>query len=140
MSGLCNSARIDKLLKAHRSYRHTGGDCLICKEGAEATKAQLVAESQSQVGRKLVAAFILGLGQEQSGQAIFRTDDNSDQVEDRLLELCGYFGSFTDACRIAVVERADQLYAFVTSQPWEEGVCDLAGVCSEVKIKGGTQP
>merc|ERR1712064_112050 len=37
----------------------------------------------------------------------------------------------TDACRIAVVERADQLYAFVTSQPWEEGVCDLAGVCSE---------
>ena len=34
----------------------------------------------------------------------------------------------------------DQLYAFVTSQPWEEGVCDLAGVCSEVKIKGETQP
>ena len=61
-------------------------------------------------------------------------------MEDRLLELCGYFGSFTDACRIAVVERADQLYAFVTSQPWEEGVCDLAGVCSEVKIKGETQP
>ena len=75
-----------------------------------------------------------------SVQAIFRTDDNSHQVEDRLLELCGYFGSFTDACRIAVVERADQLYAFVTSQPWEEGVCDLAGVCSEVKIKGETQP
>merc|ERR1712223_1216565 len=100
VSGLCNSARIDKLLKAHLSYRHTGGDCLICKEGADATKAQLVAETQN-------------------------------QVEDRLLELCGYFGSFTDACRIAVVERADQLYAFVTSQPWEEGVCDLAGVCSE---------
>ena len=88
----------------------------------------------------MVAAFILGLGQEQSGPTIFRTDDNSHQVEDRLLELCGYFGSFTDACRIAVVERADQLYAFVTSQPWEEGVCDLAGVCSEVKIKGGIQP
>ena len=49
-----------------------------------------------------------------------------------MLELCGYFGSFTDACRVAVVERADQLYAFITSQPWEEGVCDLAGVCSEV--------
>ena len=88
----------------------------------------------------MVAAFILGLGREQSGQTIFRTDDNSNQVEDRLLELCGYFGSFTDACRIAVVERADQLYAFVTSQPWEEGVCDLAGVCSEVKIKREIQP
>jgi len=50
VSGLCNSARIDKLLKAHRSYRHTGGDCLICKEGADATKAQLVAETQGQVG------------------------------------------------------------------------------------------
>lgn len=56
------------------------------------------------------------------------------KVEDRLLELCGYFGSFTDACRVAVVERADQLYAFITSQSWEEGVCDLAGVCSEVSL------
>ena len=51
-----------------------------------------------------------------------------------MLELCGYFGSFTDACRMAVVERADQLYAFITSQSWEEGVCDLAGVCSEVYL------
>jgi len=100
VSGLCNSARIDNLLKEQRSHRHTGGDCLVCREGAEATKAQLVGETQN-------------------------------QVEDRLLELCGYFGSFTDACRVAVVERADQLYAFITSQPWEEGVCDLAGVCSE---------
>jgi len=100
VSGLCNSARIDNMLKEQRSYRHTGGDCLICREGADATKAQLVAETQN-------------------------------QVEDRLLELCGYFGSFTDACRIAVIERADQLYAFITSQSWEEGVCDLAGVCSE---------
>jgi len=100
VSGLCNSARIDNLLKEQRSYRHTGGDCLMCREGAEATKAQLVGETQN-------------------------------QVEDRLLELCGYFGSFTDACRVAVVERADQLYAFITSQSWEEGVCDLAGVCSE---------
>merc|ERR1711970_25960 len=100
VSGLCNSARIDNLLKEQRSYRHTGGDCLICREGADATKAQLVGETQN-------------------------------QVEDRLLELCGYFGSFTDACRMAVVERADQLYAFITSQSWEEGVCDLAGVCSE---------
>ena len=122
MSGLCNSARIDNLLKEQRSHRHTGGDCLVCREGAEATKAQLVGETQNQVFwiEKINFEFsFCGL--------IFPY-----KVEDRLLELCGYFGSFTDACRVAVVERADQLYAFITSQPWEEGVCDLAGVCSEV--------
>ena len=94
---------------------------MVCREGAEATKAQLVGETQNQVFwiENEISEIFLWL--------YFRA-----QVEDRLLELCGYFGSFTDACRVAVVERADQLYAFITSQPWEEGVCDLAGVCSEV--------
>ena len=88
VSGLCNSARIDKMLEEHRARRHQGGDCLLCRcvitgtppchwsrEGAGLTARQLKTESL-------------------------------DQVEDRLLELCGYFGSFADACRVGVLDKA----------------------------------
>lgn len=107
----------------------------MCREGADATKAQLVAETQNQVFFKEEFNFyiFLILNITKPIHLLLLTFVCT-QVEDRLLELCGYFGSFTDACRMAVVERADQLYAFITSQSWEEGVCDLAGVCSEVSL------
>lgn len=58
--------------------------------------------------------------------------ETRDQVVDRLLEMCGYLGSFTDACRVAVVGRAQELYTYITTEDWDSGICDLSGMCSQV--------
>jgi len=101
VSGLCNSERIDKMLaKSHKKEAHLGGDCMVCREGAAQTRAQ--------IGRL-----------------------TQDQVEDRLLELCGYMGSFSDACRLTVIQKAQRLYRTLTTVKWDDEICDLSGLCSQ---------
>jgi len=104
VAGLCNSARIDKLLAAQpkASNLTIGGDCPICREGANQVKQQLTI-----------------------------TDKN--QMEDKFLEICGYFGSFSEACRAGVLEEYENIYTWLT-QSFDDSVCDVAGVCSPVYL------
>ena len=36
-----------------------------------------------------------------------------EDVEDKLLEACGYLGSYSDACRATVVDNFDAIYRYV---------------------------
>jgi len=52
------------------------------------------------------------------------------QVEDKMLELCGYAGSFSNACMETVLEESDDIYKMLTEQ-FNEEICDLSGLCSQ---------
>jgi len=99
VSGLCNSARIDKILEQHKQQEKFGGDCNICKEGAKQVKEKLSTTSQ-------------------------------DEVESKLLELCGYLGSFSTACMETVLDQSSKIYEMLTEQ-FNEEICDLSGLCSQ---------
>lgn len=101
VAGLCNSARVDKLLEqqSQASLSNMGGDCHICRDGANSVKQQLRVTPKS-------------------------------QMEDKLLELCGYAGSYSDACKATVLDEMQNIYMWLT-QSFGDGVCDLTGVCSE---------
>jgi len=53
-----------------------------------------------------------------------------DQVEDRVMELCGYAGSFSNACMETALEESDDIYKMLTEQ-FNEEICDLSGFCSQ---------
>jgi len=55
---------------------------------------------------------------------------NPEQIENKMLELCGYLGSYSDACRDTVVEESQTIYEVLTQQ-FDEEICDLSGVCSQ---------
>merc|ERR1712121_360034 len=52
-----------------------------------------------------------------------------------MLELCGYFESFSDACMDTVSEESQDnkihtIYEVLTQQ-FDDEICDLSGVCSQ---------
>jgi len=100
VAGLCNSARIDRLLEERRQQMQMGGDCQLCKTGAAKTKKQI-------------------------------QDASPEQVEDKMLELCGYLGSFSDGCMMAVLDQSASIYTSLTTTDWENEICDLSGLCSQ---------
>merc|ERR1719206_1033521 len=55
---------------------------------------------------------------------------SQEQVEDKMLELCGYAGSFSNACMETVLEESDDIYKMLTEQ-FNEEICDLSGLCSQ---------
>merc|ERR1719481_574628 len=53
VSGLCNSARIDKLIEQQKNKMQFGGDCNICREGAKEVKRRLSSMTPEDVSEKL---------------------------------------------------------------------------------------
>lgn len=94
-AGLCNSARIDKMLAEANA---PATDCDMCK--AETKRI---------------------------GETVRNADKNL--VVDKMLEVCGHFSSYSDACRFTVLDNFDLIYNMITQM--EEGVCLLSGMCSE---------
>jgi hypothetical protein len=74
-------------------------------------------------------------------------------VEDKLFEVCGHLGSYSDACRATVQDNFDAIYRFVATNVYsslykkslidflifcstlyhfnEAELCDATGLCSE---------
>ena len=52
MSGLCNNERIDKLLKNQQEKNQYGGDCNICRQGAQEVKKSISQLSRADVEAK----------------------------------------------------------------------------------------
>jgi len=55
---------------------------------------------------------------------------SQEEVTDKMLELCGYMGTFSTACMETVTENSDEIYRSLTEQ-FDEEICDLAGLCSQ---------
>lgn len=47
-----------------------------------------------------------------------------------MLEACGYLSSYSDSCRMAVMEEFDQIYGQITHADSNE-FCQLIGICDE---------
>jgi saposin len=98
-AGLCNSARIDNLLKSYYATNPRKTECDVCKAETRKVKKKMA--------------------------ELARND-----VEDKLLEACGYLGSYSDACRATVVDNFEVIFSTLNHIN-EQELCDLVGLCSE---------
>jgi len=55
---------------------------------------------------------------------------SQDEVTHKMMELCGYLGTFSTACMETVTENSDEIYRMLTEQ-FDEEICDLSGLCSQ---------
>jgi len=101
VAGLCNSQRIDKMLEKVKVQG-------ISQYGGDCNICR--------EGARKTKAELRELSQ--------------GQVEDKMLELCGYAGSFSNACMETVLEESDDIYKMLTEQ-FNEEICDLSGLCSQ---------
>jgi len=101
VAGLCNSERIDKMLEKVQVQG-------IVQYGGDCNICKQGARKTKKQLRQL----------------------SQDQVEDKMLELCGYAGSFSNACMETVLEESDDIYKMLTEQ-FNEEICDLSGLCSQ---------
>merc|ERR1712223_1932064 len=54
---------------------------------------------------------------------------DKDLVLDKLLDVCGLLGSYSDACRATVLESFADIYDVLVHL--DEGLCDLSGMCPD---------
>eukprot|EP00092_Neocalanus_flemingeri_P033617 GFUD01036545.1.p1 GENE.GFUD01036545.1~~GFUD01036545.1.p1 ORF type:complete len:893 (-),score=233.50 GFUD01036545.1:245-2923(-) len=101
VAGLCNSERIDKMLEKVEMQG-------VVQYGGDCNICRQGARKTKLQLQKMT----------------------QDQVEDRMLELCGYTGSFSNACMETALEESDGIYKMLTEQ-FNEEICDLSGLCSQ---------
>eukprot|EP00094_Tigriopus_californicus_P010505 TCALIF_10133-PA protein Name:"Similar to PSAP Prosaposin (Bos taurus)" AED:0.01 eAED:0.01 QI:34/1/0.87/1/0.85/0.87/8/809/757 len=54
---------------------------------------------------------------------------DQDVIADKLFEICGQFSSYSDACRMTVLENFELIHNALIHV--DQGVCHLSGMCSE---------
>jgi len=96
VAGLCNDARIDRMLEKQNSQAKNG--CSICKRHMSMVEATLETLSD-------------------------------EQIELKMLELCGYMGSYSDACRFTVTTQLETVVSIVRSE-LSRSMCHKTDVCS----------
>jgi len=101
VAGLCNSERIDKMLEKVEMQG-------VIQYGGDCNICKQGARKTKMQLRKMT----------------------QNEVEDKMLELCGYAGSFSNACMETVLEESDDIYKMLTKQ-FNEEICDLSGLCSQ---------
>ena len=79
-TGLCNSKRIDKLLEKH-----------LRKNPSKKSDCRMCKEESLKLSTQIANA-------------------DKDLVLDKILEICGHAGSYSDACRALVMEDFDDIY------------------------------
>nr|ADK94870.1 saposin isoform 1 [Penaeus monodon] len=119
-AGLCNSARVDKLISENQAalqgfnpnaLKHSGehpqpGDCESCRD--------------------FIARTI----------RLVKTHSRAELV-DRLIAICGRFGSLSDGCSALVEANFDDIYNFLTDQLTPEDFCDLVEMCENRMHQSG---
>merc|ERR1712002_947915 len=101
VAGLCNSERIDEMLAKAEEQK-------LSQYGGDCNICREGAKKTKEQLRKMT----------------------QNEVEDKMLELCGYAGSFSNACMETVLEESDDIYKMLTEQ-FNEEICDLSGLCSQ---------
>lgn len=83
---MCNSKRIDKLLAKHQTVTR-----LVAARNGEKSECDVCKQEAKKLSDKIYNA-------------------DKDVVVDKVLEMCDHTGSFSDACRIMVLENFDDIY------------------------------
>ncbi|XP_046741352.1 prosaposin isoform X2 [Diprion similis] len=114
VSGLCNSARIDNLLREYEE-KMTEDDEIVPKslfndelEPDECSKCYHIA---THLEHKL-------------------EDMSRDQILENMLTACGQFSSFSDACSSIVLTHFETIYERLSTEFKAENICHLSGQCS----------
>lgn len=102
VAGLCNNAKIDKMLKELEATPKYVGSSLSCYNCNSLSKT------------------ILGK---------FNNTDK-DVILENVLNICGEMSSFTDACNSIVLTHFNTFYEQVQAKLSSEAVCHMSGVCS----------
>lgn len=117
VSGLCNSARIDEML----------GEMKPVEEGnavdAVHTKFDLSKDSCPK------CKFYLG----KSIEFLRKMPENG--LLDKLFEICGRLGSYSDSCRALAMKHIDSVYSHVQNDMNSEEMCGLVGLCEVNAIR-----
>ncbi|KAH8418023.1 hypothetical protein KR222_010609, partial [Zaprionus bogoriensis] len=122
VAGLCNSARIDELMK--QAYQSALDGTIRAEEVDVATKE--VAKKPTGVAQLSCGNcnLLSGLMQKK-----FESTDRDDMAE-QLLHVCGGFSSFSDACANLVLTYFNDFYEGVKQHLQSNGLCHLSGVCA----------
>ncbi|PSN42806.1 hypothetical protein C0J52_12679 [Blattella germanica] len=54
-----------------------------------------------------------------------------DEILNNMLQACGQVGSLSDSCSAIIITYFNEIYGFLQSNLKSEGVCHIAGVCSD---------
>ena len=107
-AGLCNSVRVDKLLQLY--HRSVGVPEHYLAAGFK-NECDVCKEQSKKIADKIA-------------------DLTEQDVELKLLELCGYLGAYSDACKATVRDDFNLIYS-VLADVGHGDLCDLVGLCSE---------
>lgn len=100
-AGLCNSARIDKLLEDYNA--------------SQKSKNLLSCDQCNSIGNVISHKF---------------HTSSRDQVLDGFLAACGQMSSFSDACSSTVLSYFSEIYLELSKNLNSENICHMSGVCS----------
>ncbi|EDW67622.2 prosaposin [Drosophila virilis] len=124
VAGLCNSARIDELMKQAYQGALDGtlkeDEVVIKKESEQLEKketgpTQLSCGNCNLLSRKMQSKF---------------ESTNRDNMVEQLLHWCGTMSSFSDACANLVLTYFNDMYEHVQQHLQMDGLCHLSGVCA----------
>lgn len=117
VAGLCNSARIQKLL-AKQKASGTEQIEYISTAATTTTASPAILDCDSCY---VVAQLALNNFQ----------DAEKDEIIERMIEICGRAGSFSDGCAALVITHFQTLYSTMNEEFKPNRFCHVAGVCSE---------
>ncbi|XP_014208799.1 uncharacterized protein LOC106639616 [Copidosoma floridanum] len=115
VAGLCNSARIDKLLEEYKDQpvvKMTEGQISLANDEYrpdECSKCYIITHHM----------------EDQLNQA------TKDQVLNRFLEICGELSSFSDSCSAIILKYFETIYNHIKSNFNANNICHLSGQCSD---------
>lgn len=135
VAGLCNNVKIDKLLESYKANASLNIPSLLTSPVA----SKVIAGNYE---HKILSCEECGLV-----SSIISTKFkivNRDELLDSILNLCGYTGSFSDACANIALTYFKTLYDFLTSKVGATSICHISGTCvakyhqhaNDTKIQG----
>lgn len=121
VAGLCNSARVDKLMLSAIQRALDG----TLEEEDVVMDSDVKKVEQKPIGLSCGNCNLLS----RTMQKKFESSDRDNMVE-HLLHMCGGFSSFSDACANIVLTYFNDIYDGLSNYLQTDGVCHLSGVCA----------
>lgn len=101
VAGLCNNAKIDQMIEDYESSQMSTG-LLSCENCGKVSS--VITEKFHKTSR--------------------------DDFLENILQICGKFSSFSDACSNIVLTHFEELYEYFKNNLNPQAICHLSGVCS----------
>ncbi|XP_043267105.1 prosaposin [Venturia canescens] len=113
VAGLCNSARIDRMIENHNKLlrKNSGKISSLSDDELEPDECS--------------KCFTIATHMEEKFNSASR-----DQVLDSMLKVCGEMSSFSDACASIVLEYFSMIYTHLRSNFHAKNICHLSGQCA----------